>query len=138
MLTCGEEQVLLLQLMNELSENMTTCSSSAAQEVVGVAAKTSVKCVALSADMCKLRADCEWIPVDGAVGVCGCVCVCVCVCMFIYIHLEEITNICIHIHIHIHMHIHIHILYIYIYFVWGCRRRRLQQRLQHRTTARAR
>jgi hypothetical protein len=149
----GEEQVLLLQLMNELSENMTTCSSSAAQEVVGVAAKTSVKCVTLSADMCKLRADCEWIPVDGAVGVCVCmcvcvsvsvsvsvcVCVCVCVCVFIYIHIQEITNICIHTYTFTYTYAYTYTMHMYtLYGVVGCRRWRLQQRLQHRKTARAR
>jgi len=35
----GEEQVLLLQLVNELDENMTTCGASSAQ-VVGVKATT--------------------------------------------------------------------------------------------------
>ena len=63
----GEEQVLLLQLVNELDENMTTCSSSlAGEQVVGVAAST--KCADLPADACRARADCEWLAVDGALG----------------------------------------------------------------------
>ncbi len=61
----GEEQLLQLQLVNELDENMTTCSTSG-EQVVGAAAST--KCADLRADACRTRADCEWLPVEGALG----------------------------------------------------------------------
>ena len=61
----GEEQQLQLQLVNELDENMTTCSTSG-EQVVGAVAST--KCADLRADACRARADCEWLPVEGAVG----------------------------------------------------------------------
>jgi hypothetical protein len=61
----GEEQVLQLQLVNELDENLTTCSSSG-EDVVGVVAEA--KCGALRAEACRARADCEWLAVEGAVG----------------------------------------------------------------------
>jgi len=61
----GEEEVLLLQLVNELSENMTTCSTSG-EQVVGTTVE--IGCSALRADACQTRSDCEWLPVDAAVG----------------------------------------------------------------------
>ena len=61
----GEEEVLLLQLVNELSENMTTCSTSG-EQVVGTTVE--IACSGLRADACQTRSDCEWLPVDAAVG----------------------------------------------------------------------
>jgi len=61
----GEEQELQLQLVNELDENLTTCSTSG-EDVVGVVAQA--KCASLRADACRARPDCEWLPVEGAVG----------------------------------------------------------------------
>ena len=62
----GQKQVLVLQLINELDENMTTCSASSMQ-VVGTAT-AQVKCGDLKAEACRSRPDCTWLVIDSAVG----------------------------------------------------------------------